>query len=498
MKNILLALFALVCFASCQQKQNESNVAGTGYAALEPLSVTLFTEKVELFAEFRPFIVGQETAFAAHLNDLKEFKPFTAGSLQVILKNEKYQYENKVDGPSVPGIYRPVITPAEPGVYTLTFIYKNDNLNETIIVDSVKVYQNLSDVPPATINNSGDKIVYLKEQAWKVEFATMKVEPVPFSEVIRTTGEILPAPGDEMIIIANSSGIVTLAGNKTSQGAQVNAGAILFSVKGGDLTDGNTELQFRQAKFAYEKGKADYERSLELVKDNIVSQKEFLEIKARYESEEANYNNLLRNYQSGGQKVISPISGFIKNIFVSEGQFVSAGQTLATVSQNRRLILKAEVSQKYFSKLPHIRNANFISAYDKDAYNVESLNGKLLSYGKSNDASTLFVPVTFSFDNKGEIIPGSLVDVFLKLEPLNEAIAIPLTSLIEEQGLFFVYVQTGGESFVKREVILGGSDGINILVIKGLNPGEYVVTKGAYPIKLASASGVIPAHGHAH
>jgi membrane fusion protein, heavy metal efflux system len=51
---------------------------------------------------------------------------------------------------------------------------------------------------------------------------------------------------------------------------------------------------------------------------------------------------------------------------------------------------------------------------------------------------------------------------------------------------------------VKREVILGGSDGINILVLKGLKSGEYVVTKGAYPIKLASASGVIPAHGHAH
>jgi membrane fusion protein, heavy metal efflux system len=442
MKKNLLLLFTMVCLASCQQKQKVINLVGSDYSALEPLSITVFTEKVELFAEFRPFLVGQETAFAAHLNDLKEFKPFQAGSLQVILKNEKYQYENKVDGPSVPGIYRPVVTPAEPGLYTLTFIYKNDNLNETIIVDSVKVYQNISDIPPATTDNSGDKIVYLKEQAWKVEFATMKVEPVPFSEVIRTTGEILPAPGDEMIITANSPGIVILAGNKAVQGAQVNAGTLLFSIKGGDLTDGNTELQFRQAKLAFEKAKADYERSLELVKDNIVSQKEFLEIKARYESEEANYNNLLRNYQSGGQRVISPISGFIKNILVSEGQFVSAGQTLATVSQNRRLILKAEVSQKYFSKLPHIRNANFVNAYDGEAYNIESLNGQLLSYGKSNDASTLFVPVIFSFDNKGEIIPGSLADVFLKLGPLNEAIAIPLTSLIEEQGLFFVYVET--------------------------------------------------------
>ena len=236
----------------------------------------------------------------------------------------------------------------------------------------------------------------------------------------------------------------------------------------------------------------------ELVKDNIVSQKDFQDIKARYETEQANYNNLSRNYQSGGQKVVSPISGFMKNILVAEGQYVSIGQPIASVSQNRSLVLKAEVSQKYFSKLPLISSANFKTAYDNKTYSIESLNGKLLSYGKSNDANTLFIPVTFSFDNKGEVVPGSLVDVYLKLQPFDDAIIIPVSALIEEQGVFYAYVQTGGESFVKRELKMGGSDGINVQVLAGLNDGERVVTKGAYQIKLATASGAIPAHGHAH
>ena len=81
MKKNLLLLFTMACLASCQQKQKNINLVGSDYSALEPLSITVFTEKVELFAEFRPFIIGQETAFAAHLNDLKEFKPFPAGSL---------------------------------------------------------------------------------------------------------------------------------------------------------------------------------------------------------------------------------------------------------------------------------------------------------------------------------------------------------------------------------------------------------------------------------
>ncbi len=183
---------------------------------------------------------------------------------------------------------------------------------------------------------------------------------------------------------------------------------------------------------------------------------------------------------------------------VTEGQYVSVGQPIAYVSQNRSLVLKADVSQKYFTKLPLISSANFKTVYDNKTYSIESLNGKLLSYGKSNDANTLFIPVIFSFDNKGEVVSGSLVEVYLKLQPFDGAIVIPVSSLIEEQGIFYTYVQTAGESFVKRELKLGGTDGLNVQVLSGLNEDERVVTKGSYQIKLATASGAIPAHGHAH
>jgi membrane fusion protein, heavy metal efflux system len=61
-----------------------------------------------------------------------------------------------------------------------------------------------------------------------------------------------------------------------------------------------------------------------------------------------------------------------------------------------------------------------------------------------------------------------------------------------------VYVQTGGESFQKREVKLGAADGINVQLLSGVEEGERVVTKGAYQIKLSQASGTMPAHGHEH
>jgi RND family efflux transporter MFP subunit len=498
MEKVILIFMSAIMLAACGNHLSNQN--STENNELPLLSYTVYSEKSELFAEFRTLVVGDTMKLAGHFTQTGElFTALTDGTvtLSLIVGDNSVSITSSVS--SSPGIFRFAIVPAKAGIAKLVFDIKNKDYTDQIVIDHVTVYDDIKSVHSSkNEEHNSNEISYLKEQAWKVEFANMAVTSQPFSEIIRTTGEILPAQGDEMVITANANGIITFAGNKSVIGTSVNDGEMLFTISGGNLTDGNTETLFKQAKATYEKAKADYDRSLELSKDNIISQKDFLETKARYETEQANYNNLARNYQSGGQNVISPIYGFVKNVLVTEGQYVSIGQPLAAISQNRRLILKAEVSQKFFSKLAAITSANFKAAYDNKTYSIESLNGRLLSYGKSNDANTLFIPVTFSFDNKVDIVPGSLVDVFLKLNSFEGAYIIPVSALIEEQGIFFVFVQIAGESFVKRELTLGGSDGINVQVLAGLKEGERVVTKGAYQIKLASASGVIPAHGHAH
>ena len=79
----------------------------------------------------------------------------------------------------------------------------------------------------------------------------------------------------------------------------------------------------------------------------------------------------------------------------------------------------------------------------------------------------------------------------------NNTFSVPLSAITEEQGLYFVYVQEHDEDYVKRQVTLGDSDGLRRIVISGLKPGEKVVAKGAYNVKLASMSTEIP-HGHSH
>lgn len=496
MKIFNFLLCCMLILAACK-----SNNAEKEESELPSLSYTIYSNQTELFAEFQTPVIGDTLKIAGHFTYMQEvFSAVNSGTitLSLIVGDNTVSQTSSVS--SSPGIFRYAIVPAKAGMGKMIFEIKNAEYIDKVIIDSVFVYadQKTALASAKEEPHNANEISYLKEQAWKVEFASIAVVSKPFSESIKTTGEILPAQGDEMAVIASTPGIITFSGNKAIAGASVNKGEMLFAISGGNLTDGNAETQFRTAKAAYDKAKADYDRLQELVKDNIVSQKEFLEAKARFETEQASYNNLARNYQAGGQRIVSPITGFVKNIAVSEGQHVTAGQTLATVSQNRRLMLKAEVSQKYFSKLPSIVTANFKTLYDDKTYSIDELNGHLLSFGKSNDATTLLIPVTFSFDNKGDILPGSLVDVYLKLKPNANALTIPLSALIEEQGVFYAYVQTAGESFEKRELSLGGSDGFNIQVLSGIKEGERVVTKGAYQIKLATATGTIPAHGHAH
>lgn len=168
-----------------------------------------------------------------------------------------------------------------------------------------------------------------------------------------------------------------------------------------------------------------------------------------------------------------------------------------TVTQNRRLQLRADVSERYFKDLGSVISANFKTPYDKTVYTLSALNGRLVSYGKSSSSQEYYVPVNFEFDNIGQIISGSYVEVYLLGQLRSNVISIPVSSLIEEQGLYFVYLQSHDDAYSKQEVTLGANDGNRVEILSGLKKGDKVVSKGAYHVKLASTSSAIP-HAHEH
>jgi cobalt-zinc-cadmium efflux system membrane fusion protein len=491
---VILSLLYIGCGKEDTEEITESS------SELEPLVYTIYSDKTELFVDFKPLITGTETKFAAHFTHLGEtFKAFTEGTVTVKLKVGDNEISETSSAPSSPGIFRLSLTPQMQGKGQLIFDITSENSFDQIIIDDITVYEDegsaFFDQKEGSVE---EDLTYLKEQAWKIDFANEEVIRKPFNEVIKASGQLSASPGDESMIVSKSQGIVSMSRGNATIGAMVGSGELLFSIKGSDVIEKNIDVRFAEIQLMYDKALADYERGKELVKDKIISQKEFLERENALQNAEIIYNNISENYSGDGENVYSPISGYVNRLFVNEGQFVSAGQPLGSVTKNRKLLLTAEVSQEYYSRLGSVRTANFKTEYDNKVYNTSDLNGTLVSYGRTTGNNNFYVPVNFEIENNGNLLSGSFVQVYLFSDVIREALVVPVSSLIEEQGMFYVYVQTGGESFQKREVKIGAGDGRNVEVLSGIESGERVVTKGAYNIKLATMSGTIPDHGHEH
>ena len=340
-----------------------------------------------------------------------------------------------------------------------------------------------------------DEIIFTKAQAARTEFEVREIQPATFHQVIKTTGQILSAPGDESVIVATNNGVVSYADHDLTVGSPVQEGEPVFYIASKHLGDGD---YYERTRAAYEQAKAEYERAQKLIGDKIISQKEFESIVLAYQEAKIAFDAISGKNSPQGVGVNTPLGGYIKSINVKDGEYVTAGQAIATVSQNRRLVLRADVSEKHYAALRNITTANFKTPYDNQVHELKELSGRLLSAGKSATDNTFFIPVTFEFDNRGDIIPGSFVEVYLISTPMENVISLPLTALTNEMGYFYVYRQLDEEGYQKQEVQVGASNGKEIQILNGVHPGDRIVTKGAYQVKMASASAAIPGHTHEH
>lgn len=343
-------------------------------------------------------------------------------------------------------------------------------------------------------HHHSDEITVTPEQAKEAGIEVVEVQPGTFRNVIKTGGRIMAAQGDESVAVAPISGVVHFS-SAITEGKSVGRGAALLTISADKIVEGDPVAR---ARVAFENAEKEYLRASKLVESKIISEKDFAKIELDYNNARISYEAIAKGSARGGKSVGAPIAGFVKNVLVSEGEYVNVGQPLVSVTQNRKLYLRAEVSERYYQYLNAISSANFTTSYDNKSYELENMGGRLLSTGKSSGGESFFIPVTFEFDNKGDIIPGSYVDVYLQTSAMDNVISVPRSALTEEQGLHFVYLQLDEEGYKRQEVTLGADNGVSVQVLSGLKAGDKLVTKGAYRVKLASASNAIPAHTHEH
>lgn len=343
-------------------------------------------------------------------------------------------------------------------------------------------------------HHHGDEIIL---PANKAQAAGVRVETInkgDFHGVIHTSGKVMAASCDETTVVATISGRVSQS-DHVSEGLHVTSGTRLYSITsaGMQAIDGDPVLR---AKIDYEKAKRDYERACELIKDKIISEKDFQLAKADYEQTELTYTSLMRNRSTGGVSVTAPKSGYVKETLVKDGDYVEAGQPLMVLTQNQHLYLRAEVPEKHWKDLEKITCAKFRTSYSNRLFDITDMGGHIQSYGRSAETQSAYIPVIFEFNNTGEVVQGSYAEIYLITDIRKGVISIPLTALTEEQGIHYIYIKVDDDGYRKQEVKLGMSDGDRVEILSGLNGGEQVVVEGAVQVKLASASNAIPSHHH--
>ena len=526
------------------------------------LLLTAYSDGLEFFAETGTFVAGQEVSVLLHVTEIQDFKPYVGEDVSVCLvpkgesagdncgncshghgteaepeiegeghshqheghshegeahedhqhEDERHTHQHESEGHShegeghshqhegkteVQGIYRFCVRAEAEGEANLVF--SADGQRASIPVRVFGSASEASEYAESLEVRSSNGAVFPKEKSWSVDFATEEAVLEPFGQVIRATSRVQPSQEEVFTVSALTDGVVSIGAKALVEGREVRKGETLCIVKGSGTADENLATKYARAEADYNFARNEYERKKALASDRIVSESELRQAEAAFEIAKAVFENLKGNFDASGQSAKSPIEGFVTSVTVSNGQFVRAGDPIATVSRSRSLLVVAEIQPRYSACLKDICGATFKDMDSGRIWTLDELGGKVVSYGKSVSSDSPLIPVTFSVPNKGGFIPGSFLQTRIITRSETPAITLPTTSLIEEQGNYFVYRQLTPEYFEKTPVTIGASDGLRTEIRSGLSAGERVVSKGAMFVKLAQASGALDPHaGHNH
>ena len=318
-----------------------------------------------------------------------------------------------------------------------------------------------------------------------------------FSETVTASGRVVAPEGSQGVVSAKVSGIVSFTIPSLAVGTPVKAGQTLFTISAKGLEQSSGRLETATA--SLEQAERNLKRAEELVKDNLVTRTEYEQAKADYARALAESKGSAVR-AAGSLAASSPVSGFVTALSVKPGQFVQQGEQLATVSQNRRLMLRVALSESQASSLASVSDAVItVPSLGDRTFRLSDYGMRVVSSPASTASSTHYVPVFLEFDNPGLLRDGNVAQVTLRGDSRQGVASVPKEALIEEMGVYYLFtaVKKHPGMFERIPVAIGTSDGERVEILNGLAPGAEVVVRGVGSVRRAENSGALPP-GHTH
>jgi len=503
------SMLAVAAVIGCRETGTPDHAAP---AHGESWSVTAWGERYEVFAETDALAAGKTATCNAHITILEGFAPFKEGTLTVILRGAGGDQAATRSTPARDGIYPVEITPATSGAFELLFRVEGPAGSEEIPAGSVHVAAagTRGDAATDTHMSGPEAIPFLKEQQWRTEFATAPVSESTINESVAGPGRVTAAAGGEVTLTAAVDGTVAskpwpFPGLDVAKGSVVLR--ILPRIGGRSLPDLEAETTSLEAEA--EAARHRLARLTELLGVEATSAAEVERARATLAGLEARLGAARRGVDAAtapagspsdaSLSVLAPWSGRVAEVAVSPGQTVSAGTSLARIVRLRPLWIvlalrpedAARVRGRPAGLLLRRSGSSEVLAAGADRLRIVSRSPEV-------DRVTGTLNLIVEVDRDAAELPiGSAVEAELLLPGEKRGIVVPATALVDDGGVAVVYVQIGGEGFLRREVRVLARQGAEVLV-EGLRPGERLVTRGGGAIRRSALLSSGAPEGHVH
>ena len=523
-----------------------THVVGTEEAFL---TATAWGDGLELFMEYPPLRAGVPASFAVHLTGLPESKPVVEGPVIFnFMRGEESVKLLTMGNPEQPGILAPDIVFDDPDELRLVVEVLGEDISGEVVVDSLTVHETEADLSGLQPEADGALISYLKQQQWVLPFAASTVERRSLRQSIQSVGEILAKTSHDTAVfplisgqfIEPSGGIPQL-GDRVAKGQllgsivrspdqqssmsnyQVQTGLSLVEMKrliaGSEATlaEERSRLELARRELVRVEGLFEIEAVSERRLDESRSEVEIREAAVRAAQEvrqslqdsENRIQGQGQNLQELGTSIPleAPISGTIVDMNVVAGAFVEAQHVLYRIVDLSEVWVQGVVYEsdiglitpRSMATVTRHGHQTFSGLHDHETY-FELRSNRLVTVGNVVDEHTRTIPVIWEVSNsRRELKIGMLTTLDIGTGIEIQGLAIPESAIFLEENKNIVYVQVGGESFVRRIVSTGIQDRGWVEILEGLEEGERVVVTGGYEVALASRStDSLADHGHAH
>ena len=285
----------------------------------------------------------------------------------------------------------------------------------------------------------------------------------------------------ESQVVAKTSGVALAV--LVEEGQTVRAGQPLLR-----LDSARHALQVAQSAAQLRKLEANYARSQQLAKQNLISANDLDQL--RYDLENARATHRLANLELSYTTVVAPISGVVASRSIKTGNFVQINTPIMRIVDTSRLEAVLNVPERELATL----KAGLPVTLAVDALPGQTFKGTVDRVSPVVDSGSGTFRVVASFEGGGVLKPGMFGRIRVDYDQRADALVVPREALLDDESDPAVYVVRERKA-VRVPVKLGYLDGEWAEVRAGVREGEPVVTAGKAALRDGTLVQVIDPSG---